>query len=110
MFLAIAICLATLHYQAMVVTGRVLDLESFLGGQVTKMIVDPGDIDPYCHGVCADLLFYDENDVLLHVVHGTDARIMDGKGVKGVAKVKTVGHYGSTLLYPRLSPPLLIGG
>ena len=94
MLLMIAISLLTLQSQVRCVT-----------------LIEEPEIDQYCGDeVCTDLYFYDENDVLLHAVHGTDARINGGRGVKRVAKVKTVGHYGSTLLYPRLSPPLLIGG
>ena len=75
-------------------------LQSQVRCQTISSIEVP-DIDPNCHGVCANLYFYDENDVLLHVVQGTDARIKGGKGVKRVAKVKTVGEYGCYTIFKK---------
>ena len=78
-------------------------LQSQVRCQVTT--IDILEINRNCNAdrneVCANLYFYDENDVLLHVVQGTDARIMDGKGVKGVAKVQTVGDHGCYTIFKR---------
>ena len=75
-----------------------LTLQSQVRCKVSSIEVPP--IDQYCHGVCADLYFYDENDVLLHVVQGTDARIKHGEGgVKRVAKVQTVGEDGCYTIF-----------
>lgn len=58
-------------------------------------------IDPDCKApdTCANLYFYDEKDVLLHIAHGTNPDINGVKGIKGVAKVQTVGEHGCYTIY-----------
>ena len=79
-------------------------LQSQVRCQVTTM--DIPEINRNCNAdrneVCANLYFYDENDVLLHVVQGTDARIKRGEGgVKRVAKVQTMGDYGCYTIFKK---------
>ena len=78
-----------------------LILQSQVRCQVTT--IDVPEINRNCDAdrdeVCANLYFYDENDVLLHTAHGTNARIKGGRGVKGVAKVQTVGHHGCYTIF-----------
>ena len=83
---------------------RLVTLQSQVRCQVTT--IDIPEINRNCNAdrneVCANLYFYDENDVLLHVVQGTDARIKRGEGgVKRVAKVQTMGDYGCYTIFKK---------
>jgi len=66
-------------------------------------VFEPKSIDPDCKApdTCANLYFYDEKDVLLHIAHGTNPDINGVKGIKGVAKVQTVGEYGCYTIYQK---------
>ena len=98
MFPAIAIGLVALQCQAMVATSEILPNSNPSDSGVMPMgdVFEVPEIDPYrCHGACAALHLYDRNDVLLHTVHGTNARMR----VTGVAKVQSVGHYGCYTIF-----------
>jgi len=62
-------------------------------------------IDPNCKAEnmpCANLYFYNETGGVVHIHQGTsDAIGPDLKGVKGVAKVQTVGEYGCYIIYKK---------
>ena len=64
-------------------------------------VVDPPEIPVSCKTskgqVCANLVFYDEKDKVLHYEQGTNASL----GIKGVAKVRVVGDYGCYTIYKR---------
>ena len=47
------------------------------------------------------MYFYDETDVLLHIAHGTNPDINGIKGIKGVAKVQTIGEHGCYTIYQK---------
>ena len=86
-------------------------LTVFLIALATSVSVGRGEviegypIDPDCKppATCANLYFYNENDVLLHIAHGTnsDMGAKWPRGVKGVSKVQTVGEYGCYTIYKR---------
>ena len=99
MFLSIAICLVTLQYQAMVVTGSIPDCRDFRRVQRGRSgVIEAREIDPYCRdGACATLHLFDENDVLLCTARGSNPRIR----VRGVAKVQTVGDHGCYTIFKR---------
>lgn len=51
---------------------------------------------------CANLYFYNETGGVIHIHQGTNDTIgPDLKGVKGVAKVQTVGEYGCYSIYKK---------
>jgi len=62
-------------------------------------------IDPNCKAEnmpCANLYFYNETGGVIHIHQGTNDTIgPDLKGVKGVAKVQTVGEYGCYSIYKK---------
>jgi hypothetical protein len=64
-------------------------------------VIEATPIDPDCKApaTCANLYFYDERDVLLHIAHGTNPDINGIKGIKGVSKVQTVGEHGCYTIY-----------
>ena len=66
-------------------------------------VIEATPIDPDCKApqTCANLYFYDETDVLLHIAHGTNPDINGIKGIKGVAKVQTIGEHGCYTIYQK---------
>ena len=64
-------------------------------------VFEATSIDPDCKApqTCANLYFYDERDVLLHIAHGTNPDLNGVKGIKGVAKLQTVGEHGCYTIY-----------
>jgi len=68
-------------------------------------VLDGGPpIDPDCQAKgtpCANLYLYDENDVVVHIIQGTNDTMGTRRGVKGIYKVQTVGEYGSYTIYIR---------
>jgi len=66
-------------------------------------VIEATPIDPDCKApqTCANLYFYDETDVLLHIEHGTNPDINGIKGIKGVAKVQTIGEHGCYTIYQK---------
>jgi len=67
-------------------------------------VIETPPIDPDCKAKakpCANLYFYDENDVVLLIHQGTNATMGPDfpRGIKGVSKVQTVGEYGCYTIF-----------
>lgn len=61
-------------------------------------VIQTEDIDLHCKDKpCSTLNFYDENDSLIETVQGSQAKLK----VKGVAKMKTVGHHGCYTIFKK---------
>ena len=67
-------------------------------GQDYTVIEAGKNLNPNCRrDVCAELYFYDKNDVLLHRTRGTNAWMK----VRGVSKVRTVGEFGCYTIFKK---------
>ena len=61
-------------------------------------VIQTEDIDLHCKDKpCSTLNFYDENDSLIETVQGSQAKLK----VRGVAKMKTVGHHGCYTIFKK---------